>query len=497
MEYLISSDIGTTALKSSIVGKDGTILASSSAEYPLFADGPVMEQDPEHWWEAFCTTVRSLLETNPGIEVSAIVLSGQMQDIIRIENRIPAGRAILYSDTRAQKELLELVDTFGMERLQQITMNTPDASSIPPKLLMLKHMGFITERTRFLLGAHDYVCWKLTGMFVTDPTNASTMGMLNFRKNEWDTEILSFLGISSTQLPEIEPAGTISGTVNAAAARQCGLKAGVTVIHGAGDAGSSTVGAGAGIPGVYSCYLGTSGWIATTLPDPIMPSYGMFNLKHPNGIDTITIGAMRTTGGNISWVLEAFGEQQDKYTVLQKTASTASPGSSGVIYLPYLQGERSPFQDPDARGAFIGLSRDTGKPELYRAVLEGVCFGLALILDRLKAGTGNHSGAMIASGGGAENRLFTEILASVTGIPVQVPSNASSNGVLGNAVIAGCALGWHEGYALPKEYEEGCRSIVPDTAAQELYQEYRKVFNRLYPALQDEFHHIASLNLKQ
>lgn len=497
MDYLISADIGTTALKTSIVGSDGGITASETSEYPLIAKGSLIEQNPEYWWKAFCSTVRSLTERCPNTPISAIVLSGQMQDLICIEDGRCSGNAILYSDTRAQREHLKLVDALGMEPLRELTMNTPDASSIPPKIMLLKDRDRITERTAFLLGAHDYVCWRLTGRYVTDPTNASTLGLMNFTKNDWDEDILSYLRLGRTRLPEIEPAGSITGHLTCEAASQCGLTEGLPVIHGAGDAASSTVGVGAGVTGTYSCYLGTSGWIASTIPKPIDPSYGMFNLKHPNGTDTISIGAMRTTGGNISWLLKTFGEVTDKYAVLQDLASKAPVGSSGLMYLPYLQGERSPFQDPFARGAFIGLSRDTGKPEIYRSVLEGVSFGLAAICYRLSEGIGITSGNMIASGGGAENELFIKILSSVTGIPVQVPSQASQNGVLGNVVIAGNALGWNDSYALPKEYLSIARSVLPEHEAHRVYQEYQNIFNRLYPALQEEFHHIASLNTNQ
>ncbi len=495
MQYIISVDIGTTALKSSIVQRDGIIAASSSEGYPLMTQGASVEQDPTLWWEAFCRTALELTSKHPDLKIEAIVLSGQMQDLIMVEKGVCTEPAILYSDTRSQPEFTQFTEDLGLSDIKAITGNTPDASGLPAKLMMLKNRQKLTALTTFLTSAHDYLCWKLTGRSVTDPTNAATTGLMHYENSDWDQRILSYLGIDHAQLPIIEPAGKISGSITIEAAALCGLPAGLPVIHGAGDAASSTVGAGAGIPGVYSCYLGTSGWVASTVSCPIDPSYGVFNLKHPNREDTIAIGAMRTTGGNISWLIDSFEiDDNNKYETLQKIASHAAPGSSGLFYLPYLQGERSPFQDPHARGAYVGISRSTRKPELFRSVLEGICYGLASIYQKIETGTGVAAKYVVVSGGGAEDKLLTEILASVLGVPVHVAAVAAHNGVLGSSVIAGKALGWTDSYMLPEQFLQIERIIIPNMEIHRFYQKQLEVFHGLYPALQDEFHIINDLN---
>ena len=452
MQYLLSVDIGTTALKSSLIARDGTVVASQSEEYPLIANGSAMEQDPQLWWEAFCKTSRALMEKHANLELSAVVLSGQMQDLIMVDAHANVvGNAMLYSDTRCQDEYAQYEQEFGLEKAMSITRNGCDAASLPPKLLYMHRTYGSLSDARFLLGAHDYLCWKLTGKMVTDLTNAATTGLLEYESNRWSEDILAYVGLKSEQLPHLETEPCITGTLTKDAAEATGLRQGLFVIHGSGDAGSSTVGVGAADERVFSCYLGTSGWIAATLPSAIDPKVGVFNLRHPDGKQTITIGAMRTTGGNISWVLDAFKVTENKYARLQESAGSAPVGSGGLFYLPYLQGERMPFNDPFARGAFIGLTRDTSQSHMFRAVIEGISYGLATIYEVLKATSASTDIRVVASGGGAENRLLTQTLADVLGVPVLKIADAANAGVRGNLVLAGKALGWFDSYALQEE----------------------------------------------
>ncbi|MFA6733082.1 MAG: tryptophan synthase subunit alpha [Sphaerochaeta sp.] len=494
MQYLLSVDIGTTALKSSLIARDGAVVASQSEEYPLHANGSAMEQDPQLWWEAFCKTSRALTEKHPHLELSAVVLSGQMQDLIMVDaqNNV-VGNAMLYSDTRCQEEFAQYEQEFGLERAMRITLNGCDAASLPPKVLYLKKQHGSLADTQFLLGSHDYLCWKLTGTMVTDLTNAATTGLLDYEANAWSEEILQYVGLKSGQLPRLEQEPCTTGMITKEAAEATGLRQGLVVIHGSGDAGSSTVGVGAADEQVFSCYLGTSGWIAATLPSAIDPKMGVFNLRHPDGKQTITIGAMRTTGGNISWLLEAFKVGGNKYAQLQEVAGNAPVGSGGLFYLPYLQGERMPFNDPFARGAFIGLTRDTSQSHMFRAVIEGVAYGMATIYEVLREVSTSSSVRVVASGGGAENRLLGQTLADILGVPVLKMADASNAGVKGNLVLAGKVLGWFDSYALPEESMQIEETFLPHGEAHAYHQKAFVVFKRLYAALKDEFCAIANI----
>ena len=498
MQTVVSVDIGTTAVKTSLIERTGRILLTESIEYPLITNGSQVEQNPRDWWTAFCKSCRRIVHSEeiPGLE--AVVLSGQMQDLILLNHGTSVGNAILYSDTRSKREFSELSNTLGTDFLEQITRNPADAAGLPAKIRMIQsHQNLSDPACCILLGAHDYLCWRLTGEQVTDPTNASTTGLLNFSSGTWDRRILSYLGITEDQLPRIEQAGTVSGVVSAHAAEACGLPYGLPVIHGAGDAGSSTIGAGAGVPGVVSCYLGTSGWIAMTVNETVNPSTGIHNLKHPNGQDVIAIGPMLMAGGNISWVLDLFDLRNrggDPFQILQETAREASAGSSGLFYLPYLQGERSPFRDPNARGAFIGLRKHMGRPEMFRAVIEGIAYSLTTILTLIEGSDLSRDRYIHVSGGGAENIFLTEILASITGATTLVSSNAAQSGALGNTVIAGQALGWFDSYELPEGFLRIEREHKPDAKMHRLYAKHLDIFRGLYTALSGSFKEISRLN---
>ena len=459
MHTVISVDIGTTAAKVSLVERSGNILHTSVHSYPLESEASRVEQDPLLWWDAFRKGVHEIYSSQKETAPEALVLSGQMQDLIRISNGRVFGNAILYSDTRARDEWIQINKDLGENFLVNTTENLFDPASLSCKILWLKNNESykINSKTKILLGAHDYVCWKLTNRYVTDYTNAASTGLMNFKSNRWDLNILNYLGLTKENLPELVPADEITGWVTPEAAWETGLSEGLPVIHGAGDAGASTIGAGAGETGVISCYLGTSGWIAVTGERTVNPDSGIFNLRHPDPNQVINIGPMLTTGGNVEWALNTFladgnnSLSDNMFDTYTKKASNAPPGSGGVFYLPYLTGERSPFRDPDARGAFIGMGRDTGQSEMFRAVLEGTSYSLKSILDMISPV--NQSDKQIyLSGGGARDPLWAEILASVTGCTVLIASNARETGVLGNTVLAGRALGWFDTYKLPSGF---------------------------------------------
>jgi xylulokinase len=220
---------------------------------------------------------------------------------------------------------------------------------------------------------------------------------------------------------------------------------------------------------------------------------GVFNLRHPDGKQTITIGAMRTTGGNISWLLETFAITSDRYARMQGIARKAPVGSGGVFYLPYLQGERMPFNDPYARGAFIGLNRDTRQSHMFRSVIEGIAYGLATIYEVLKESSNSQSISVVASGGGAENSLLTQTLADVLGVPVLKMADASNAGVRGNLVLAGKALGWFESYSLQKQFMQIEQTFYPDQKAHTYHKKAFPRFKNLYLALKNEFCNIANI----
>ncbi|MEW6049234.1 MAG: FGGY-family carbohydrate kinase, partial [Bacillota bacterium] len=327
---------------------------------------------------------------------------------------------------------------------------------------------------RLLFGAHDYIAWVACGASVTDATTASTTGLLDLASGRWAVELLEALELRTDFLPEIAPAYSVVGRLRPEAAEALGLPAGTPVVHGAGDAAATTLGAGAGEPGRTYLYLGTSGWLALTSPgDRADPSSGIFTLRHPEPSWTLLIGPMLTAAGNLEWIRRQLGDPP--YEELSALVRAAPEGSGGVFYLPYLAGERSPFRDSKARAAFVGIGPGTGRAELVRSVMEGVAFALRSIADAMPQFSADPIGA---AGGGCRANVWCEILAAVLKCPVRRLAGAQDVGVRGAAVLAGRALGWYRSFIPSPGFFPVDRLFVPDprmaAAYDGLYREFRQ-----------------------
>jgi xylulokinase len=400
--------------------------------------------------------------------------------------------AILYSDTRSQTEIQDIHQKIGEDRLKQVTGNLQDASSLLAKLLWLKrHKPDIYARFKTVLfGAHDYIAWKLVGSAHTDFTTAATTGLLDIRQNTWALDIMRAIDLRTDVLPQLVPSHTIDGYLTEDKAALLGFPAGCPVFHGSGDVGTTTLGSNAGEPGTTSCYLGTSGWIATTTANTLAnPDSGIFNLRHPDPAKLIQVGPMLLAGGNIQWVIEnisSFPQAENRYALLSDKAAEVKPGANGIIYLPYLSGERSPFRAPEARGGLIGLSRETTRADMYRAVLEGVAFAMRSIQESI-TGRDLNLQSLTLSGGGAKSSIWPQIFADVFHCEVLVLEHAEEVGLIGAALLGGKALGWYTGYLLPLELLKVKMTYAPKTENIPLYNELYAIFRQLYPALRNSW----------
>ncbi len=495
MQAIIAIDVGTTGTKAALIDRGGRILASGYAGYDTrTADGSVMEQDPRDWWAATCAALAQMWSAAPPAEPAAVALSGQMQDLILLDEQEALGPAILYADSRATAEAAQLVDLFGYAKLTRITGNEQGPSSVLAKWLWLRHHDStrLDQARALLLGAHDYVEWRLCGSRAADFTTASTTGLLDLRANRWAESLIEELGLDAGKLPPLLPAGAPLGTVTPAAAQATGIPAGTPVHKGCGDLGATTVGAGAGLPGRAYGYLGTSGWIAASLDQATpKPAQGVFTLRHPDPARYIQVAPMLTAGGNLDWLRGALADSDPlAYDELNRLAGQAPPGSRGLIYLPYLAGERSPFSDPNARAAFIGVSGQTTRAEMARAVLEGVAMGYRALGDGLGLVAG---GPLLLTGGGGKSAVWAQILADVLDRPVQVlvdPGNAPARGA---ALIAGQALGWYKGYLPAGDFFPVAATYRPEPDHRAVYDELYALFASLYPRLKDAFSGLADV----
>lgn len=510
-QVIAALDVGTTAAKAALVTREGAIVATASRSYETqTGPGGVMEQRPEDWWAAACEAMRAC---EPGrFEVAALGLTGQMQDLIAVGPSGPLRPTILYSDTRAAGEAAHVERVWGAERWWAVTGNLQDAASLPAKLLWLKrHEPRTYRQTRWvLLGAHDYIAWRACGEAVTDLTTASTTGLLELAGGRWARALLESLDVRTDFLPDLAPAWSVTGRLLPEAAQAMGLPAGIPVVHGAGDAATTTLGAGAGDPGRSYLYLGTSGWLAMTSPGGwAEPTSGVFTLRHPEPGWTLLIGPLLTAAGNLEWLRRQLGEPP--YEALEALARGASPGSGGVLYLPYLAGERSPFREPRARAAFLGIGAATGRAELVRSVMEGVAFALRSVAEAMMQpqtgdGSGRGAGGAAASdggdggvdhggwgigglgpigaaGGGCRSDLWCEIIAAVLRRPLYRLAGAQDVGIRGAAILAGRAVGWFDSLVPGAGFFPVDRVFVPDDEAMGVYDRLYREFVECNPYL--------------
>ena len=482
-------DVGTTGVKAALVTRDGRVVASATAGYPTHSRaGGVMEQSPEDWWEAACQAMQAC---EPGRHaVAALGLSGQMQALIALGLHGPLRPAILYSDTRAAAELSAVERLWGKDRWWAQTGNVQDATSLPPKLLWLQRHEPETYRSVrwILLGAHDYVTWRACGEVVTDLTTAATTGLLDLAGGRWALEMLEALGLRTNVLPPLTSGWEVTGRLMPEAAAALHLPPGIPVIHGAGDAATTTLGAGAGDPGRGYLYLGTSGWLAQTLPgSQPQPETGLFTLRHPQPSWQLIIGPLLTAAGNLEWIRQQLGGPS--YEALEAWARQAPPGAGGVLYLPYLAGERSPFRNPNARASFMGIGPSAGRPELVRSVLEGVAFALRSVHEAMAPMLGAEAGAtgpLGATGGGCRSDLWCEIIAAVLGRPLRRLADPSNVGVRGAVLLAGRALGWYDTWEPSPGFFPVERNFEPEPALVQLYEVAYGEWVRCNPYLMPE-----------
>ncbi|MFO7631161.1 MAG: FGGY family carbohydrate kinase [Caldilinea sp.] len=498
MDTILAIDIGTTGAKAALVNRDGALLASALATYPTHtAAGNIVEQTPQEWWDATCHALHDIWRSAPaGVHVAAVILSGQMQDTILLGDDDAIGPALLYSDSRAQVEAAEIEQLVDAAALTAITGNTQGAASVLAKWrwLAAHEPPRLAAARTILLGSHDYVTWRLCGVRSADPTTAATTGLLDWRNRVWATSLLVQFGLNTALLPELHPAGTQIGRVNAAAALATGLAEGTPVLQGVGDLGATTVGVGAAEPGAIYAYLGTSGWLAVSRDEAEpLPERGVFTICHPQPRRWIQVAPVLTAGGNLEWLRSALatpeGVQPD-YTRLNDLAAQSAPGSGGVIYLPYLNGERSPFSDPHARAGFLGISGATTQADLVRAVMEGTAFAYRSLREALDV---VQRGPLLLAGGGGQSPLWAQILADVLGHPVQVAAVPGDAPARGAAILAGRALGWHDSLTPAADFfpmEAGYTPVAHNAA---LYDRFYPIFAGLYPALRASFAALAQI----
>jgi xylulokinase len=475
MTALFGIDVGTTATKGLAIDPDGDVRARVEAEYPLSTPLPGWaEQDPEDWWRATQTVLDQL--TRRAGEPAGIGLSGQMHGLVALDaNDDPLRPAILWNDQRTQAECDEIESTLGLERLIALTGNRALTGFTAPKLLWLRrHEPDVYARITKIALPKDYVRLKLTGEHATDVSDASGTLLLDVAHRTWSEEVLAALDINREWLPRTLESPAVSGTTNT----------GVPVAAGAGDQAAGALGVGVDRPGPLSIALGTSGVVFAALDEfSADPRARVHAFCHAVPDAWHAMGVMLSAAGSLTW-LRNTAAPNSPFDELMNEAKQWPPGAEGLLFLPYLAGERTPHADPDARGAFAGVSIRHDRGALVRAVLEGVAFGLRDSLD-LIADLGQRPEHGRISGGGSRSDLWTQIIASTLELPLERVA-VDEGAAFGAAILAGVAAGvWrnvHDAVLATVRPTAGGRvDPVPEWVG--IYEEQRERYRALYPAV--------------
>lgn len=488
--YYIGIDLGTSAVKLLLMDAGGTIKKTVSREYPLYFPHPGWsEQSPQDWWKAVVEGLKELTADCEKSSIAGIGAGGQMHGLVVLDENDEVIRpAILWNDGRTAKQTDYLNNVIGTERLSAYTSNIAFAGFTAPKLLWMKEEepeNF--QRIKKIMLPKDYIAYQLSGTFCTDVSDASGMLLMDVKNKRWSREMLEICQITEEQLPQIYESYEAVGTLLPQVAKELGLSESVKIAAGAGDNAAAAVGTGTVGDARCNISVGTSGTIFISSKECKVDSHNALHaFAHADGTYHL-MGCMLSAASCNKWWMENILETTDfagEQEAIQKL------GENRVFFLPYLMGERSPHNDSNARGTFIGITMDTTRADMTQAVLEGVAFAIRDSFEVAKS-LGIHIERTKICGGGAKSPLWKKIFANVLGIPVDIIKTEEGPGY-GGAILAAVACGEYESVERAAEkLVEVVDTVEPEAALTEKYEERYQKFKSIYPSLKDLFKELA------
>ncbi len=509
MKYLIGMDIGTSSTRAIIINEDGKLIASASADYPLITPKPGWaEQNPNDWWEASIKVLRKVLQDSKVSpkDIAGIGPSGQMHGSVFIDSNGDVIRpAILWCDQRTQNQCEKIYQTFGYEGYIKLSFNKALTGFTAPKILWLKDNEPENYNKIYkVVLPKDYIRFKLSGVYATEVSDASGTGLLDIRKRNWSDEIISGLKIKKEILPDCFESYQVTARVNKEAANLTGLLEGTPIVGGAGDQPGGAVGSGIVKSGLISDYIGTSGVVFSYCDEPVYDSQGrLHSFCHAVPGKWFLMGVTLSAAGSLKWYNDCFGPSQNiksqypelkKYKLLDKQAENVSCGADGLIFLPYLTGERTPHADPYARGVFFGLSYVHNQDHFVRAILEGVAFSQYDCLKLIQE-IGVKSDKVILFGGGASSRIWKQIIADIFGLKIAT-LNVEEGPSYGGALLAGVGCGIFDSVvqAADKVIRE-VEQIQPNIENNKKYKKIYEIYSSLYKDLKEDYKKLSGIGV--
>lgn len=487
---LLAYDLGTTALKATLIDAEGNLRAAAERSYPTRHNGRSVEQHPQDWWSCVCASTQELASAHPQDvqRVAAIGVCGHMSGCLALDaHGEPLAPAMTHADSRARAQARRIADAIGAQPLYQRTGCILDPKNTLCKILwMRENLPDIYRRTAFFVQSKDYLAFQLTGnMDTTDFSDASHAMLMDIHARRYLDAELRELGLDADKLPALHRSTEVIGALTESAAAQLGLRSGIPVVAGGGDGACATAGAGVSQPGDIYCSLGTTAWITRVSAQAVIdPQARIFDILSLNGDSFGVFGTMQTAGRALSWARDLFGlESMEQMNAL---AANAPAGSDGLIFLPYLEGERSPVFDSNARGVFLGASVEHGREHFLRAVLEGTAYALRSILEVYRDDARVERLRVI--GGGTRSPEWLRILADICQIELEtVGENATGQTALGAAVAAGVGAGIYEDLRAAERFIRPQSLVQPDAGKADVYEAGFRKYMRLYPSVKDLF----------
>ncbi|UCC86993.1 MAG: xylulokinase [Anaerolineales bacterium] len=505
--YILAHDLGTTGNKATLYDQEGSLVSSAFYAYQTeYAQTSWAEQDPQDWWHAVCASTRQLLGQTRvrSDQVACIVFSGQMMGCVPLDRQArPLRQAIIWADQRSVAQERWVAERVSPPEVYRITGHRLSASYSLGKILWLRdHQPDIYRAAYKFVHAKDAMVARLTGAFVTDPSDASGMNLYDLEGGGWSERIIQAVGLDPAQLPQVRASTDVVGEVQSEVADEVGVAAGTPVVIGGGDGACAAAGAGVVSEGAAYNYIGASSWIALATEKPIYdPDQKTFTFGHVVPHMFMPTGTMQAAGASYQWTRDrlcpveiqaAEGLGISSYELMNLEAGNSPVGANGLIFLPYLLGERSPRWNPRARGAFLGLTIRHTRADMIRAVLEGISLNLRVILDAFQA-QGAGIEAMRLIGGGASGRFWNQILADVYGMPVHRLAILEEATSMGAALTGGVGVGLYPDFAMIETMNRVRETIAPELGAQAAYERIYPIFEAAYQALAPIYDMLAEI----
>ncbi|HHT94782.1 MAG TPA: xylulokinase [Clostridia bacterium] len=507
MNYLLGIDIGTSATKSVLFSEDGKAYASASYEYPLYQPNPGWaEQDPDDWWDAVCFTCRKII-ADTGIDrglIKGVGISGQMHGLVMLDEKDRLlGRSIIWCDQRTEKQAEYLEDKIGRDRLISITANPAITGFTAAKILwVMQNRPDLYKKAKKILLPKDYILYMLTGEFSADVSDGSGMQLMDVKKRVFSKELCDALEIDTSLLGYMHESADAAGKVTKKAASLTSLKEGTIVAAGGGDQACGAVGNGIVKEGIVSSTIGTSGVVFAHTDKLHIDKLGRIHtLCHAVPGCYHVMGVTQAAGLSLKWFRDNFCKEEidaaakkgiDPYVIMDKMAEEIAIGAGGLIFLPYLMGERSPHLDPFCSGVFFGITPTHGKAHFIRAILEGVVYSLKDSVCILRE-MGIDVSQVRVSGGGAKSPLWKTMQADIFESDIATVVN-SEGSALGAAILGGVACGVYPSVT------KACELVITTKNRQKFnktdaieYNKYYEIYKSLYPVLKDEYRNLRML----